>query len=107
MESEPTDEVPLTTLYLQIEYGDIPTAVLGIGSAASEVEIRDAYCALALRIHPDKAPSEALRELHTLLLQKVQTAYNSLLEAQDDEAGPPSVFIPTHSGGISSPFRTA
>ena len=82
-----TDEVPLTTLYLQIEYGDIPTAVLGIGSKASEVEIRDTYRAIALRIHPDKAPSEGLRELHTLLFQKVQTAYNTLLEAQDGESG--------------------
>jgi curved DNA-binding protein CbpA len=84
---EVPEEVPLTTLYLQIEYGDIPAAVLGIGTRASEVEIRDAYRALALRIHPDKAPSEGLRELHTLLFQKVQTAYNSLLEAQENEAG--------------------
>ena len=84
---EVPEEVPLTTLYLQIEYGDIPAAVLGIGTRASEVEIRDAYRALALGIHPDKAPSEGLRELHTLLFQKVQTAYNSLLEAQENEAG--------------------
>ena len=82
-----TEEIPLTTLYLQIEYGDIPTAVLGIGTGASQVAIRDAYRAIALRIHPDKAPSEGLRELYTLLFQKVQTAYNTLLEAQDDESG--------------------
>jgi curved DNA-binding protein CbpA len=91
MESEPTNEVPpevpLTTLYLQIEYNDYPTAVLGIGTGASEVEIRIAYRALALRIHPDKAPSEGLRALHTLLFQKIQTAFNSLLETPDDEAG--------------------
>jgi curved DNA-binding protein CbpA len=91
MESEPTDEVPsevpLTTLYLQIEHGDNPTAVLGIGTEASDVEIRIAYRALSLRIHPDKAPSESLQELYTLLFQKIQTAYNSLLETSDDEAG--------------------
>lgn len=87
MESETTENVPLTTLYLQIEYGDIPTVVLGIGTGASGVEIRDTYRAIALRIHPDKAPSEGHRELHTLLFQKVQTAYDSLLEAQDEEVG--------------------
>jgi curved DNA-binding protein CbpA len=87
MESEATEEIPFTTLYLQIEYGDIPTAVLGVGLGASEVEIRDAYRAIALRIHPDKAPNEGLRELHTLLFQKVQTAYDSSLEARDGESG--------------------
>jgi hypothetical protein len=87
MASETLDEIPLTTLYLQIEYGDIATAVLGIGSRASEPEIRDAYRTIALRIHPDKAPNENLRELHTLLFQKVQTAYDSLLETRDGGTG--------------------
>jgi curved DNA-binding protein CbpA len=101
-------EVPLTTLYLQIEYGEIPTAVLGIGTKASEVEIREAYRALALRIHPDKAPSENLRELHTLLFQKVQTAYNPLLEALNDEAGQesrpkqlPETFASLHARNVA------
>ena len=87
MASEALEEIPLTTLYLQIEYGDVPVAVLGIRTGASDIEIRDAYRAVALRIHPDKAPSERLRELHTLLFQKVQTAYDTLLQAQDGEAG--------------------
>jgi curved DNA-binding protein CbpA len=88
MESETTEAIPLSILYLQIEYGDNPSAVLGIGSNASDLEIREAYRAVALKIHPDKAPSENIREVHTLLFQKVQTAYDSLLETQEDsEAG--------------------
>jgi hypothetical protein len=87
MESETTEAIPLSILYLQIEYGDIPSAVLGIGSNASELEIRDAYRAVALKIHPDKAPSDSVREVHTLLFQKVQVAYDSLLATQDGGPG--------------------
>jgi curved DNA-binding protein CbpA len=87
MDPEPTEEIPLSTLYLQIESGNTPSAILGIGRNASDLEVREAYRAIALKIHPDKAPSENLREVHTLLFQKVQTAYESLLEAQDDENG--------------------
>jgi hypothetical protein len=60
MEPEPTEEIPLSTLYLQIEYGNTPSAVLGLGSNASDLEVREAYRAIALKIHPDKAPSENL-----------------------------------------------
>jgi curved DNA-binding protein CbpA len=87
MEPEPTYEIPLSTLYLQIEYGNTPSAVLGIATTASDIEVREAYRAIALKIHPDKAPNENLRELHTLLFQKVQTAYDSLLETLEDENG--------------------
>jgi type II secretory pathway component HofQ len=82
-----TEAIPLSTLYLQIEYGNNPIAVLGISSNASDLEIRDAYRAIALEIHPDKAPSDSVREVHTLLFQKVQVAYDSLLATQDGESG--------------------
>jgi curved DNA-binding protein CbpA len=82
-----TEAIPLSTLYLQIEYGNNPIAVLGIGSNASDLEIRDAYRAIALKIYPDKAPSDSVREVHTLLFQKVQVAYDSLLATQDGESG--------------------
>jgi curved DNA-binding protein CbpA len=78
MTSHTTENTPLSTLYLQIEYGDTLSAVLGISSTATEVEIRDAYRALVLRIHPDKAPDDGLRKLHTLLFQKVQSFYDAI-----------------------------
>jgi curved DNA-binding protein CbpA len=112
VESEATEEIPLTTLYLQIEYGDIPTAVLGVGPEAPQVGIRVAYRAIALRIHPDKAPNEGLRELHTLLFQKNQTTYDSSLETREGASGQdhrpkqlPETFASLHARNVA--FREA
>ncbi|KAK5173548.1 secretory subunit [Saxophila tyrrhenica] len=80
MASPTPDELPLPTLYLQIEYAAPPFAVLDIDPNSTEPRVREAYHALALRIHPDKAPTFSLRELHTSLFQKVQSAYGELLK---------------------------
>lgn len=84
-------EEPLETLYLRIEYGDTPEAVLGVSSTATEAELRDAYRSFALKIHPDKAPDDSVRELHTLLFQKVQSSYDALL---NDRLADPSATSP-------------
>lgn len=78
-----------STVYLQIELSETPFAILGVSDQATEPEIREKYLALALIIHPDKASNDKLRELHTSLFQKVQSAYNEILKThsgqQDDE----------------------
>ena len=53
---------------------------MGVAIDATEAEIRDAYRALALRVHPDKAPSGSLRELHTSLFQKLLESCGTLLQ---------------------------
>ncbi|KXS99820.1 hypothetical protein AC578_8880 [Pseudocercospora eumusae] len=92
------EEVPLPTLYLQIQYADSPYEILGISSQPSTASaLRDVYRALALRIHPDKAPSTQLRELHTSLFQKIFTAYETLLKQLDhDEDEDAHIFQPKH-----------
>ena len=94
MASNITQDIPLSTLYLQIEYADSPFATFGISNDSTEAEVRDAFHALALRIHPDKAPSDNLRELHTSLFQKVQAAYNELLEDHFGQSGEDSFAVP-------------
>ncbi|KAK5124315.1 hypothetical protein LTR85_002018 [Meristemomyces frigidus] len=94
MDSTFIEQVPLSTVYLQIGHADTPSAALGIGGDASESDIRDTYRALALRIHPDKAPSDHLRELHTSLFQKLQAAYNELLDDDFDQSGDAAFTAP-------------
>lgn len=70
-------ETPLATIYLQIEYATDPLATFGLFGDATASDIRTAYRALALRLHPDKC-ALAQREFHTGLFQKVQEAYDGL-----------------------------
>lgn len=79
MASYITESTPLSSLYIQIEYGNTPATLLGVGFKATEAEIRDAYRTFALKVHPDKA-SPKLCKLHTKLFQKVQAAYDALIE---------------------------
>jgi len=53
------------------------------------VQIRPAYKALALALHPDKCQAD-LRELHTTLFQKVQDAYETLSKIEPSTWSPPS-----------------
>lgn len=93
MASYITELTPLSTLYIQIEYGNSPATLLGVGSKATEAEIREAYLTFALKIHPDKASPE-LRRRHTKLFQEVQAAYDTLIEERaselQDHSGEPS-----------------
>lgn len=74
-----TEATPLCTIYVQIEHSKTPAALLGISSDSTSSQARDAYLTFALKIHPDKAPSDRLRTLHTRLFQKVQAAYDTVL----------------------------
>lgn len=80
MSPHPAEDALFSTLYLQLEHAKTPSLVLSVSDTATEAEIRDAYRILALRIHPDKAPQESVRDLHTFYFQKVQSAYRALLE---------------------------
>lgn len=51
MASAMANDTPLSTLYLQIEYGETPATVLGVGTRATEADIRKVYHAMALKIH--------------------------------------------------------
>ncbi|KAK4555283.1 Belongs to the tannase [Recurvomyces mirabilis] len=90
-QAPPVEQLPLSTIYLQIEHATTPSGILGTAVDATEAEIRDAYRALALRIHPDKAPSDSVRELHTSLFQKLREACDTLLQepgaAHDSDEG--------------------
>lgn len=74
---------PMPSIYLQIEYGNSPWAILGVSENASSSEIQSAYRAICLKIHPDKA-SESLQDLQTSLFQKLQAAYDALVQSEDD-----------------------
>ena len=50
-------------------------AVLGLGQAASQVEVKQAYRQLALKHHPDKAPKPELRDVAESLFKHVAQAY--------------------------------
>lgn len=94
MASLSAEEVPLRTLYLQIEYAQTPLAILNLPETATETDIRDSYRTIALRIHPDKIPDDGLRNLHTLLFQKIQAAYDELAQTtggEHEDPGPIAV----------------
>jgi curved DNA-binding protein CbpA len=88
------EAMPLANLYLQIEYGESPLAVFGVNHDDTVDEVRNAYHTLARRIHPDRVTGDELRELHTLLFQKVQHAYDAILKDRLDQRDDNSYVIP-------------
>lgn len=88
------NDIPLRALYLQIEYGNTPTAVLGISSQPTDLELRESHHALPLRIHPDRAPSANFQELHTSHFQKVQAAYDELLKSHFHQSSDDQITQP-------------
>ncbi|KXS94669.1 hypothetical protein AC578_4886 [Pseudocercospora eumusae] len=70
----------MSALYEQIDHAETTWEVLGIQSYfVTKAELRDIYRSLALRLHPDKARDEGLRERHTQLFQRIQSAYEVCL----------------------------
>ncbi|KXT09895.1 hypothetical protein AC579_8812 [Pseudocercospora musae] len=70
----------MSALYEQIDNAETPWEVLGIQSYfVTKAEFRATYRSLALRLHPDKAQDEDLRERHTQLFQSIQSAYEVCL----------------------------
>jgi hypothetical protein len=117
MSFETTEETPLRQLYLQIEYAELPFEILAINKKPTEVEVREGYRALALRIHPDKAPTEQLQEIHSYLFKKVhgayeyfQTTYSDVWNQPDEVSTdqitePPETWETLHAHNVA--FREA
>ena len=57
-------------------------AALGVSHTASADDVKKAYRALALRLHPDKAPQTAAQQADaTAAFKRVSTAYLVLCDA--------------------------
>ena len=56
-------------------------AVLGVSSRATQSEVSKAYKSLALKFHPDKAPSNEVRPASEALFKRVAEAYAILKDA--------------------------
>jgi curved DNA-binding protein CbpA len=59
-----------------------PYAVLGIPNDAATAAIRSSYKKLILQCHPDKVKDESLREEKAIQFQKVQEAYELLIDSR-------------------------
>ncbi|KAI5847929.1 DnaJ domain-containing protein, partial [Morchella snyderi] len=57
-----------------------PYTVLGIPNDAATAAIRSSYKKLILQCHPDKVKDESLREEKAIQFQKVQEAYELLID---------------------------
>lgn len=56
-------------------------SVLGVSSRATKVDVTKAYKSLALKFHPDKAPSDAVRPASEAIFKRVAEAYATLKDA--------------------------
>ncbi|KAK3707632.1 DnaJ sub C member 1 [Vermiconidia calcicola] len=91
----------LTELYDQVEQ-EGAHEILGVGFDASPEQIKTAYRTLVLALHPDKCEPR-LRELHTTLIIKVYTAYETVKrtgspEPSDNDDGVKR--LPKNSGAL-------
>ena len=73
-----------SNVYMQLSQTD-PATILDVAPDASLEDVRQAFRALALQLHPDKAPSEELRPKHTELFQKLQQAYEAMISPDSEE----------------------
>lgn len=73
-----------SNVYRQLSQTD-PAAILGVAADAPLEDVRQAFRALALQLHPDKAPSEELRLKHTELFQKLLQAYEAMISPDLEE----------------------
>lgn len=88
----------LMNLYAQIEIATTPSDVLGLPYTNSRhpKDITTAYHTIARRIHPDKCQT-GQKELHTRLFQKVQNAYEHLINSQNQFGGESKSPAESHS----------
>ena len=81
------DEKAPPNIYQRIEHATDPLETLGVYPDASMFEIKAAYKAAALFLHPDKLSDETLRDIHLRCFLKVQAAYEELLGSPDSNTG--------------------
>lgn len=61
-------------------------SVLGVRSSATKADVTKAYKSLALKFHPDKAPSDAVRPASEALFKRIAEAYATLKDSCDRAA---------------------
>lgn len=69
----------MAELYRRIDESFTPHGILGIPTNSTHEEVRAAYKALALQLHPDKC-DEFTADLHKRLFVKVKEAQDIVLE---------------------------
>ena len=72
-------------------------AVLGVSSRATKADVSKAYKSLALKFHPDKAPSDAVRPASEALFKRVAEAYAVLKDASKRASYDATRIRRTHS----------
>lgn len=75
----------MDAIYHRVRESTTSPEVLGITDAPTYENVRAAYRALALQLHPDKSPPE-LAELHAQYFIRVTEAYEYLLRKLDHDA---------------------
>lgn len=85
----------LEEIYAQVQQST-PRAIFALKPDYTPHDLKVAYRALALRLHPDKCSDDDLRELHTALFKRVQDAYEQLLAKGLGSSDPTSPESSTH-----------
>ncbi|KAF7189286.1 hypothetical protein HII31_09439 [Pseudocercospora fuligena] len=97
-------DLTLQEVYTQVQQST-PCAVFALKPDYTPHDLKVAYRALALRLHPDKCGDDSLRDLHTALFKRVQDAYEQLLAKGPGSSvptSPESSTVPEESGETSS-----
>ena len=71
--------------------------MLGVSSRATKADVSKAYKSLALKFHPDKAPSDAVRPASEALFKRVAEAYAVLKDASKRASYDATRIRRTHS----------
>ncbi|KXT03514.1 hypothetical protein AC578_1616 [Pseudocercospora eumusae] len=79
----------LHEIYSQVQQST-PCAVFALKPDHTPHDLKLAYRALALRLHPDKCSHDNLRDFHSDLFKRVQDAYEQLLSKGPDPTPPAS-----------------
>lgn len=88
-----TPLVNIYHVYLQVDFSTSPYEILGLhqNNSPDASEIKAAYKSLALRLHPDKAPSDSLLATHHRLFLKLRQAHDQLLNGNSGAPEAPVV----------------
>ncbi|KXT16139.1 hypothetical protein AC579_5102 [Pseudocercospora musae] len=82
-------------IYTQVQQSAL-CAVFAVKPDHTPHDLKVAYRALALRLHPDKCSNGKLRDRHTELFKRVQDAYEQLISKGPDSPNPTPTESWTH-----------